>query len=249
MTTPVSSRTLPALDLVGLTRHYPSGAGISDVTLRLLPGEIHVLAGANGAGKTTTLSVLAGTRYARMGALRLGEHTVRLDRLSPRPGLGFVADRPLFDPRLTPYQWLRFVMTLRHQTDDLPTTVHTAAELADVLQLPPPALQEPIGTLSFGTQRKVALWTEMLATRAVLLLDEPLTGLDPLAIEGLHSALRTFCAHGGAVLLSTHLLREAEALASHAAIMHMGRITAAGPMSTVRGDGSFHDAFLRHAAV
>jgi ABC-2 type transport system ATP-binding protein len=234
---------MPSLTVTGLTRQYAGHGGVVDLTFTLAAGTITALVGANGAGKTTALSVLAGFRLADSGTLAMGGLTIPLTAASARPNMGFVADRPVTDGRLTAWHWLDFVRALRGGTID----TATAAELAEHLCLTPTDLVQPIGSRSFGTQRKIALWVELLVTTDVLLLDEPLTGLDPLAINGLHAALRAFTARGGRVLLSTHLLREAEALASHVIILAHGRIVANAAMADVIGDSSLYEAFLRLA--
>ncbi len=227
----------------GLTRQFAGHGGVVDLTFTLDEGTITALVGANGAGKTTALSVLAGFRLAQAGTLHMGTATIPLTVAAARHNMGFVADRPVTDGRLTAWQWLDFVRALRGGTIDTPT----AAALAEQLCLMPADLGQPIGTRSFGTQRKIALWVELLVTTDVLLLDEPLTGLDPLAINGLHAALRAFTARGGQVLLSTHLLREAEALASHVMILAHGRLVANATMAEVVGQSSLYDTFLRLA--
>lgn len=230
----------PVLCLDNMTRLYPNGGGVVDLTLRLGRGEIHALIGANGAGKTTALSVLSGLRFAASGKMTLSGQNIPLDRAVGRLGMGSVADQPVLDRRLTPWQWLSFVASLRQLTI-LPLD---SRAMAKTLRLTESNLSEPIAALSFGTQRKVALWAELLTTRCVLLLDEPLTGLDPLSIEGLHAALQQFVGQGRAVLLSTHLLREAEAVATHANILVDGRLVASGTMGDVRGQRSLREVFL-----
>ena len=234
---------MPTFTVTGLTRQYAGQGGVVDLSFTLAPGTITALVGANGAGKTTALSVLAGFRLAHTGTLQMGALTIPLTAAAARPNMGFVADRPVTDGRLTAWQWLDFVRALRGGTIDTATATALAAQLC----LTPADLGQPIGARSLGTQRKIALWVELLVTTDVLLLDEPLTGLDPLAINGLHAALRAFTARGGRVLLSTHLLREAEALASHVIVLAHGRVVANATMTEVVGHSSLYDTFLRLA--
>jgi ABC-type multidrug transport system ATPase subunit len=227
------------LELTALERRYGGSGGVADASLHVPAGAIYVLCGANGAGKTTTLRAVAGLLFARKGALRIAGAPVPLDRAARRPGLGFVPDQPLLDDRLTGWQWASFVAGVK----GIAWPAH-ADGVAETLRLGAGTLAQPIRTLSFGNLRKLALWVEMVTTRSLLLLDEPLIGLDPEAIEGFWAAAREFSEGGRAVLLSTHLLTEAEAHATHAGVLHQGRTLFDGPMDELKAGRSLQHAYL-----
>jgi len=158
------------LELSHLRRRYDGVGGVTDVSMSVPPGAVYALCGANGSGKTTTLSVLAGLFYAEAGRLALDGRPIPLDRWARRTGVGFVADVPILDEALTPWQWVTFVASLKG--------VQPAADAAldaETLTLASDALNQPIYALSGGTRRKVALWTELVtASRAVTSLPPPL---------------------------------------------------------------------------
>jgi ABC-2 type transport system ATP-binding protein len=231
------------LELSHLKRQYDGAGGVTDVSIAVPRGSVYALCGPNGSGKTTTLSVLAGLFYAEAGRLVVDGRAVPLDRWARRPGLGFVADEPLLDDALTPWQWVAFVASLK----GVPPA-QDAGECATVLALDAAALAVPIHTLSGGTRRKVAIWTEFVTTSLAVVLDEPLVGLDPQAINGFHELMRRYVASGRAVILSTHLLREAEAIASHVGVIAGGVTRVQGPLPEVRGDKSLFDTFLEVTA-
>lgn len=239
------------LELLRLECRYDGRGGVTDVSLRLAEGAIYVLCGANGAGKTTTLAVLAGLQLgATRGRLRIVRggisSDVPLGRYTGRAGFGFVGDAPVLDTELTPWQWFAYARAIKQSH----SAAAEATELAELLALPREALSEPIGSLSYGTQRKVAIWTEIATTAGVLLLDEPLIGLDPASIAGFERAARRFfAAPGRAILLSTHLLAEAETLATHAGFIRDGRSVWEGSLEEIHaGSGSLRTAFLETAA-
>jgi ABC-2 type transport system ATP-binding protein len=232
------------LHLSHLARQYRGRGGVTDVTLTVPAGSIYVLCGANGSGKTTTLSVLSGLLYAEAGTLRLAGEAVPLERPARRAGLSYVPDTPVADEALTGRQWLAYVAGVRGMRD-----LAELAPYAELLAVEAAALETPIRTLSFGNRRKVVLLAELLTTTRVLLLDEPLIGLDPTAIEGFHAAARHFVAAGRSILFSTHLLREAEALATHVGILHRGKSVADGTLDEVKASGTLHEAFFRAAAA
>ena len=243
--TPFPSSASPAMqcELRHLTHVFHGGTGAHDVSVTVPRTAIYALCGANGAGKTTTLSVLAGHRIAHAGTLRLHGEPVRLDRHALRPGLSFMADEPVMDLALTAWQWASFVASIKQ----VPWPAD-AMDCAAHLQLTPANLDAPLRTLSFGTRRKVALWVEFQTTSGLLVLDEPLIGLDPAAIRGFHLAARSFIASGRSVLLSTHLLREADAVATHVGVMRAGVTLADGAVGTVCAGRSLHDTFFAYVS-
>jgi ABC-2 type transport system ATP-binding protein len=176
--------------------------------------------------------------------LSIGGVPMPLDRAAIRPGIGYVPDVPILDPRLTPEEWLAFVRGIKQ--------VGLTAEpiqVADELELSVEDRQRPIRTLSHGTQRKVALWAEVLTASRALILDEPFQGLDPSAIAGAERALRAYAREFRAVLVSTHLLHEASTLATHVGILLRGKTVVEGSVEVVAAHhGSLRDAFLAHTA-
>jgi ABC-2 type transport system ATP-binding protein len=219
-------------------RQYGGRGGITDVSLTVPRGSIYVLSGANGAGKTTAISVLAGLLFAETGALTWNGAAMRLDRFGPREGLGFVPDTPILDADLTGWQWLAFTAAVKGHSPV------SGESLADDFNLTSDTLSLPIRMLSFGNQRRVALWAEMATSSRVLLLDEPLIGLDPLAIERFRRAAIAFVESGRSIVLSTHLLREAEILATHVGIIHGGVTVREGSLDHVCDGKTLQDTFL-----
>ena len=146
---------------------------------------------------------------------------------------------PVRDEALTPWQWLAFVASLKGTT-----AAADAGLQADTLMLPGDALNQPIYTLSGGTRRKVAIWTEFVTASAAIVFDEPLVGLDPRAIQGFHDLTRRYVATDRSIILSTHLLHEAEAIATHVGILADGVTKREGTLSEVRGETTLFTAFL-----
>jgi ABC-2 type transport system ATP-binding protein len=231
----------PALSVDLLSKRYPNGKGVHAVSLLIPTRSIYCLLGPNGSGKTTTLAVLAGWYGADSGSVTIGGNRVRIDRPGHRVGLGFVPDVPVLDDALTGWEWASYVAAIKEQS-----WPHALAdEVAAQLLLDEGTLSTTIGTLSLGSRRKVALWIEFVTTRHLLILDEPLTGLDPHAIAGFHAAARGFSARGGAVLMSTHLVHEAESLATDVGIIAAGRTVVQGSLAEVRGDLTLLAAFQK----
>lgn len=228
------------LSLAHLRRTYPGGHGVHDVTITVPAGAVYALVGANGAGKTTTLSVITGALRAPGGSLVIDGVTIPLDRYAPRPGIGFVGFDPVVDPAHTAWEWLGFVCAVkgvRPRTD--------ALSWATGLALTPDSLDRPIVTLSEGNRRKVCLWIGAVTATRLLVLDEPTTALDPPAILALQETIRRLASEGRSVLLSTHLLPQAEEVATHVGILSAGRTVDEGPLAYVlAGSASLHERYF-----
>ena len=233
------------IELDGLRFRYDAEHGVDAVSLHVPARAIYVFAGPNGAGKTTTLNVIAGLRFATEGQLVIGGCRVPLDHASPRGGVGLVPDTPVLDPRLSPEEWLAFVRGIKHAALTM-----APLDVADDIELSAENRQRPIRTLSHGTQRKVALWAEVLTSSTALILDEPFQGLDPSAIAGAERVLKAYTREHRAALVSTHLLHEAATLATHVGILSRGTTVFEGAVDAfVARHGTLRDGFLALTAA
>ena len=231
------------ISLQGLQRTYPGGAGVHHVDLNAAAGAVYALVGPNGAGKTTTLGVLTGHLFTRRGTLSLDGRPVPLDRHAPRPGMASVAFDPVLDPALTAWEWLGYAGALRGARPGADGLLW-----AERLQLPAEALDRTLGTLSDGNRRKAALWSAFQLAERVLVLDEPLTGLDPASIVAFERAVRAYAGAGGTVVLSTHLLPQAERLATHVGMIVGGRTVAEGTVAEVCQGRTLEERFMAEVA-
>lgn len=226
-----------------LQRTYPGGGGVHGVRLHAPAGSVYALVGPNGAGKTTTLGVLTGHLFTRTGSLSIDGQAIALDRHAVRPGMASVSFDPVMDPALTAWEWLGYAAALRGAAAGVQGMVW-----AERLLIAPASLDRPIGTLSDGNRRKAALWSAMQLAERVLVLDEPLTGLDPSSILAFEGAVRAFAAEGRTVVLSTHLLPQAERLATHVGMIVAGRTVAEGTVDEVCQGRTLEERFMAEVA-
>ena len=234
----------PPLEVAGLVCRYGDFVAVDRLDLVVRPGEIVGFLGPNGAGKTTTLRVCAGLLRPDAGEVRVAGSPMQGDGLRARAGLGFVPDRPFLYERLTAREFLDFIGALY----DVPATALAAraAELLGRLELEP-AADDLIETYSHGMRQKVAVVAALIHDPPLVLLDEPLIGLDPQAARTLKDLLRERAGRGLGVLVSTHLLEVAERLCDRVVILHRGRVVGEGDLATLRGDRSqatLEDVFL-----
>lgn len=214
-----------------LTRHFGALAAVQDLDLAVRPGELFGFLGPNGAGKSTTLRLLAGLLRPTTGTARIAGHDVQTAPLAAKRATGFMPDEPVLYERLTGREFLRFVGGL-YGLDEA-QIADRAEQLLTLLDLTAKA-EDEIQSYSHGMRQKIVLCTALLHQPQALLLDEPLSGLDPHSARRVKDVLRDFCRRGGAILLSTHTLEIAERLCERVGILHHGRLIAVGTMDELR---------------
>jgi ABC-type multidrug transport system ATPase subunit len=229
-----------ALDVRGLTKRFDRQTAVDDLTFEVARGEIVALVGPNGAGKSTTFMCLAGLVRADAGTIAFDGVT-----LGPQRGrsIALIPETPEVYPLLTVWEHLAFVAALTKQ----PSGWEARAD-ALLARLAMTSERDRLGnTLSKGMRQKTLLAATVLGGTPVLLLDEPMIGLDPLGQRELRAILSDLRAAGHALVVSTHLLESAAALCDRMLIVDHGRLVASGTIDELRarhGDGSLEDAFL-----
>ena len=220
----------PALEIRGLCKSFdrPAVAGL-DLTVRM--GEFYSLLGPNGAGKTTTLRMVAGLLPPDKGSIQVCGIEALRDPVEAKRIIAWVSDEPMIYDKLTPYEYLEFVAGLWSLDADIAET--RARELMDWLGLLPHAHERCEG-FSKGMRQKVALAGALVHGPRVIILDEPLTGLDAGSARQVKRVLRERVAAGGTVIMTTHILEVAERMADRVGIIAGGRLIAEGTLDELR---------------
>jgi len=233
------------LEVEGLTKRYGDFTAVKDLTFTAEPGEILGLVGPNGAGKTTTLRVLAGILKPSSGTVLVAGHDIARRPLDAKRALAFVPDTPNPFDLVTVQEHLRFTALAYRIPDPDPRIEELLAEL-DLVEK-----RHALGsTLSRGMRQKLAFACAFLREPRVLLLDEPLTGLDPKAIRSVRESVRRRARDGATVLVSSHLLDLVERLSDRILVLARGRAVAHGTLEEIRGrtgspgDQSLEDVFF-----
>lgn len=205
-----------AIQLQGLTKQYTNGRGIFDLSFSVAPGELFGYLGPNGAGKSTTIKTLLGLLAPDSGSASVGGADVKTQSVAVRRQVGYLpSDLFLYDG-MTGLEQVRLSLQARGQWD-----LGRAKRIAERLEVD---LDRKVKTLSRGQRQKVAITLAMAHDPAVLIFDEPTTGLDPLAQEILHQLMREEAGQGKTILFSSHIMSEVEALCDRVAIIRDGRI-------------------------
>jgi len=213
-----------------LAKRFGSVKAVDDLSFRIEPGEIVGLLGRNGAGKTTTLHMLAGITRPDSGQVRVCGIDLLKEPKQAKACLGFIADEPEFFEYLTVEEHLRFSGMLYGIRDG----TASADELISRFDLEEKRRAYP-EELSRGMRQKLALACVLQHEPKALLLDEPLTGLDPAGMRDMKDTILARAREGAAILLSSHLLFLVEELCSRLLIVHDGRLVASGTMEEIRG--------------
>jgi len=233
--------------LTGLTKKYGKFTAVDGIDLEIRRGELFGFLGPNGAGKTTTMRMIAGILQPTSGRIEIAGDDVVADPLKAKGRLGFIPDRPFVYDKLTGAEFLRFVAALYGQDGE--PIERRMAELLDLFELTP-WKDELVESYSHGMRQKLIISSALLHRPEVIVVDEPMVGLDPKGQKFLKDLFRAFVDRGGTVLMSTHTLDTVEEMCDRIGIISSGRILACGTMAEVRqqtaaGDARLEELFLR----
>jgi ABC-2 type transport system ATP-binding protein len=222
------------IEVQGLTHAYGSFKAVSDVSFKVEKGEVVGFLGPNGAGKTTTMKALAGFLVPLSGKLSLAAHDVLKERRAAQRTLGYLPEHcPLYSD-MTVVRFLDYVARLRGlERDARRKQIDRAAERTGIRDV----LLQPIGELSKGYRQRTGLASALVHDPEVLVLDEPMSGLDPNQVQGIRALVRDIGATK-TVLFSTHVLSEVEATCRRAIVIRAGRIVADGPIADLKRDAA-----------
>jgi ABC-2 type transport system ATP-binding protein len=228
-----------------LTKRFGDLVAVNDLTLKVERGEFFAVLGPNAAGKTTLMRVLAGLLKPSQGSARIAGFDIQTAPLEARRRLAYVPDIPFLYDKLTPLEFLRFIGQMFHMNEEkIRASGHALIPRFHLDEF----VNKPIEGLSHGTRQRVALVSALMHDPEVLVIDEPMVGLDPQHARVVKDVLKERTHQGATVFLSTHQLSIAEEMADRIGIMHQGRLLAVGTREELRrrsGDsGPLEQVFL-----
>ncbi len=225
----------------GLSKYYGPFVAVDDISFTIPQGQIVAFLGPNGAGKTTMMRMLTGYLAPTAGEAAIAGFDIRTHRIEASKRLGYLPENGPLYPDMTPLELLRFFGAAREMP---PSTLKQRIEaVVDVcaLQL---VIEKPIGKLSKGYKQRVGLAQALLHDPDVLIMDEPTAGLDPNQIRQFRENIQRL-GRTKTLLISTHILHEAEATADRVMLVHRGRLVFDGTLADLAADGSLETTFYR----
>jgi ABC-2 type transport system ATP-binding protein len=234
-----SATARPMIEARNISKYFGRFMAVKDITFSIPQGQIAAFLGPNGAGKTTTMRILTGFLRPSKGSASIAGLDITRQRLEATRRLGYLPENgPLYD-NMTPVELLRFfgeARGLKHNTlDRRIETVSQQCALDNILE-------KPIGKLSRGYRQRVGMAQALLHDPEVLIMDEPTAGLDPNQIREFRSNI-TELATGKTILLSTHILQEAEAVANRVLLVNNGQLVFDGTPDELRQGRSLEESF------
>jgi ABC-2 type transport system ATP-binding protein len=241
----VMKRDGSALEVMGLTKCFDRLA-VDNLDLTIHAGEFYALVGPNGAGKTTTLRMVAGLLRPDAGAVSIFGIDALQNPVAAKQVMAWVSDEPMIYDKLTPLEYLEFVAGLWGIAPSASEPV--AAELLNSLGLEPHRHERCEG-FSKGMRQKVALAGALVHDPRLIILDEPLTGLDAVSARHVKGLLSERVRAGCTVIMTTHILEVAERMADRIGVIAAGRLVAEGTLTELRqqnghADTSLEDLFI-----
>jgi ABC-2 type transport system ATP-binding protein len=223
------------IELSALTKRYGPFTAVNNVSLTVPRGELFGFLGPNGAGKTTTLRIIAGILRPTTGHVRIGGVDVVTSPTAAKARLGFIPDRPFIYEKLTGMEFLRFVAGLFDQSG--PEVEHRGRELLALFDLEE-WKDELVESYSHGMRQKLIISSAFVHKPEVIVVDEPMVGLDPKAARILKDLFREYTRRGNTIMMSTHSLEVAEAMCDRIGIIQGGKIRALGTMNELRAEAA-----------
>ena len=238
------------IEVKGLSKRYGKFEAVKGLSFSVRRGEVFGFLGPNGAGKTTTLKMITGLLKPSEGSVFIGGRSMMDEPLVAKGMLGFIPDRPYVYEKLTAVEFMRFVASLhKMEAADVAERVGELLSLFELSQWGGHLIEN----FSHGMKQRLVVATALLPRPKLLVVDEPMVGLDPKGARLIKSIFRKICSDAGmTVFLSTHTLEVAEELCDRIAIIQGGEIVVLGTLEEIRegvgGEGSLETMFLKITA-
>ncbi len=239
---------MATLEIRDLWKAYNGQPALQGLNLDVRRGELLGLLGPNGAGKTTTIKIVAGLLRTDRGVVVVNGKDIAEDPVAYKAGVGYMPENPALPDYLSPEEFLNYVARVRDlEPERRRAKVRDFLHTLDLIE----KRRELIVTLSRGMKQKLALACALLHEPSLIMLDEPLAGIDPAGQHRIKELLRDLASGGASVLVSTHMLDTTERLCDRVTIIHRGRNVASGTLGELREEtqagmrATLEEVFLR----
>ncbi len=221
-----------AIVLEGLTKQYENGRGIEDICLTVSPGEIFGFLGPNGAGKTTAMKIMTGLMRADRGRAVLGGFDIEARPEKALGSVGALIEKTSAFPTLTAYE--NMLLCARYYPDADKKQIDTCLDMAGILKF----RQERVKNFSLGMTQRLGIAMALVSNPDILILDEPLNGLDVAGMVEMRQLFKKLAAEGKTIFISSHLIHDVELTCTRVGIVNSGRLLCTRDMDSVLRDFS-----------
>jgi ABC-2 type transport system ATP-binding protein len=234
------------LKLESLTKRYGTHEAVRNLSLHVPAGELFAFLGPNGAGKTTTIKMIAGLLQPTSGRIEIAGNDLATRPVEAKGALGFIPDRPFLYEKLSALEFMRFVAGI--YGFDRGTLNGRIDELLELVELHD-ARAQLIESFSHGMKQRLVMASAFLHQPKVMVVDEPMVGLDPKGARLIKRVFREYCDSGHSVFVSTHTLEVAQELCDRIGIILRGELVALGTMTELKSkaktEGDLEEIFLK----
>lgn len=230
------------LEIKNFCKVYANGkVGANEINLVVESGDIFAFIGPNGAGKTTTIKSVVGINDITSGDILVNGISIKTNPTKVKSMIAYIPDNPDIYANLTGIQYINLISDIfKVSKDDRQNLTKKYASLLEIEG----DLTKPIANYSHGMKQKLVIIASLVHRPKLLVMDEPFVGLDPKASHCVKEIMKEFCADGGAIFFSTHVLEVAEKLCNKVAIIENGKIVKSGTMEEIKQDKSLEEVFL-----
>ena len=229
------------IELKGITKQYGDFQAVDNLNLTVAEGEIFGFLGPNGAGKTTTIKMIAGVLEPSAGSVTIGGFDMLKQPEAAKQKIGFIPDRPYLYEKLTGMEFLKFTADLYSVPEDIyRQKAHQNLEMFSLADWS----DELIESYSHGMKQRLIMSAALLHEPEIIIVDEPMVGLDPAAIIMVKELFQNLARNGVTIFMSTHTLAVAEDVCDRVGIIHRGHLVASGTTADLRREANVTDADL-----
>jgi ABC-2 type transport system ATP-binding protein len=234
------------IELIDLTKRYNDFSAVNGLNLAIQKGEIFGFIGPNGAGKTTTINMMAGVLAPTSGTVMICGINIQNHPKKAKSKIGYIPDRPYLYEKLTGIEFLKFIGDLYGVDED--TVLNRSREKLQLFSLSKWA-DDLIESYSHGMKQRLVMASALLHDPEVIIIDEPMVGLDPLVINMVKSLFQDLAKEGVTIFMSTHTLKVAEDICDRIGIIHKGALVATGTSEDLKRNIKDKDADLEEIFI
>jgi ABC-2 type transport system ATP-binding protein len=235
----MTGRIITMIKIKNLCKDYGTVRAVDDLNLTIDSGEFFGFLGPNGAGKTTTIKIITGILKPTKGDVSVCGHDVISDPLNAKRRIGYIPDRPYLYEKLTGREFLEFVGKLYDLEEGY--VEETSKEYLEAFKLYD-WVDELIDSYSHGMRQKLIITSALLHNPEVIVVDEPMVGLDPMGVKIVKELFKKLCAKGVTIFMSTHTLEVAEEMCDRIGIIQNGKLIAAGTTTELKEKAALKSA-------